>query len=61
MEEDCKLDFVDPSTDSVGNPIASIPKSEILENVERWKNTLVGYVLGDKPFHLNLKARVGRI
>ena len=39
----------------------SIPKSEILTNIEKWKNTLVGYVLGDKPFYLHLKAYAGSL
>jgi len=51
------LDYVAP-TITEGKQYAQIPKSEILANVEKWKNTLVGYVLGNKPFYLHLKACV---
>ena len=30
LEEDCKLDFVEPIRNSEGKPVAQIPKSEIL-------------------------------
>jgi len=36
-------------------------KSEIAENVERWNNTLIGYVMGVKKNFLHLKACVSRI
>ena len=50
IEEDYQLDYVALSTDLTGKPFVSMPKFEIVENVEKWKNTLVGYVLGDKTF-----------
>jgi len=60
-EEDYQLEYLAPSADLTCKPFVSIPKSEIVENVEKWKNTLVGYVLGDKPFYMHLKAFVGRM
>ena len=36
-------------------------KSEIDSNAYKWENTLVGYVLGDKPFYMHLKACVHRM
>jgi len=54
--EECKLDFVEPIRNSEGKPVAQIPKSEILANVNKWRNTLAGYVLGDKPFYMHLKT-----
>ncbi|XP_020250145.1 uncharacterized protein LOC109827551 [Asparagus officinalis] len=44
-----------------GMQYATIPRSEILLNVEKWNNTLIGYVLGDKPFYSHLKGCVGRL
>jgi len=36
-------------------------KTEIAENIDRWANTLVGYVMGSKPFFLHIKACVTRL
>ena len=55
------MEFITPVKDKEGNPFALIPKVEILKNVKKWQNTLVGYVIGDKPFYMNLKACVGRM
>ena len=30
-------------------------------NIERWSNTLVGYVLADKAFYSHIKACAGRL
>jgi len=46
---------------SDGTKVALINNSEIHENVIKWANTLVGYVIGNKPFFSHLKACVGRI
>ena len=59
MKDECKLDYYEPSMDNAGNPICTIPKSEILNNIEKWRNTLIGYVLGDKQY-MHLKACTGR-
>lgn len=40
---------------------ASIPISAIEDNVNKWGNTLVGYVMGNRPFYSHLKACVGRL
>ena len=45
----------------MGKLVAQIPKFEIHPNVYKRKNTLVGYVLGDKPFYKHLKECVGRL
>jgi len=57
----CKLSFVKPVKISEGESITKISRSEFEENLERWSNILIGYVLGDKPFYLHLKACAGRI
>jgi len=41
-----------------GLAVAKINKSEILDNVNKWSNTLVGFVMGNKPFSMHLKAYV---
>ena len=41
--------------------MASISRSDILDNVNKWSNTLVGYVMGNKPFFTHLKACVSRL
>lgn len=61
IQHDCNLQYYPPSKDSNGNLYVSIPKSEIEVNVQKWSNTLVGYVLGDKPFYSHLKGCVGRL
>jgi len=38
-----------------------INKTEIDDNINRWDNTLVGYILGDKPYYVHLKACVTRL
>jgi len=54
IKDDCALEFFAPLSDDKGNQFAAIPRSVILENVNKWNNTLVGYVLGDKPFYSHL-------
>ena len=61
MEESCKLEFIEPACSPEGKLFAKIPKSEIKPNIEKWRNTLVGYVVGNKPFYMQLKACVTRI
>jgi len=36
-----------------GNFFARIPRSEIVSIVNKWGNTLVGYVVGNKPFYMH--------
>ncbi|XP_020258784.1 uncharacterized protein LOC109835211 [Asparagus officinalis] len=61
VNQNCSLEYFPPSIDSNGLLYASIPRSEILLNVDKWNNTLIGYVLGDKPFYTHLKGCVGRL
>ncbi|XP_020266255.1 uncharacterized protein LOC109841719 [Asparagus officinalis] len=61
VNQNCSLKFFPPSIDSNGLLYAEIPRSEILINVDKWNNTLIGYVLGDKPFYSHLKGCVGRL
>ena len=61
MEDDCILNYVAPSKDSTGKPFVAVPRSDILPNTDKWKDMLVGYVLGDKPFYMRLKACVGTL
>ena len=37
---------------------ARISRSEIVSNVNKWSNTLIGYVVGNKPFYMQLKGCV---
>jgi hypothetical protein len=60
VNEDCILQFHAPLIDDKGI-YASIPKSAIDANVNKWCNTLVGYVMGDRPFYSQLKGCVGRL
>ena len=55
------MDFIELEISSNGKSFALIPRSDILSNVDRWSNTLVGYVVGNKPFCLQIKACVNRI
>ncbi|XP_020243286.1 uncharacterized protein LOC109821513 [Asparagus officinalis] len=61
VNQNCSLEYFPPSIDSKGQLYATIPRSEILLNVDKWNNTLIGYVLGDKPFYSHLKGCVGRL
>jgi len=61
LEYNCKLSYVKPSINSVGSIYAKINRSELDETIARWSNTLVGYVLGDKPYYMHLKASVTRM
>ena len=45
MEKVCKLSFVKPVKISEGESITKISRSEFEENLERWSNILIGYVL----------------
>ena len=56
MNSDSALEFIEPIKKSDGEQYASILRSEIAENIMMWSNTLVGYVMGNKPFYLHLKA-----
>ena len=58
INEGCDLEFIDPVKGFDGTLVASIVQSEIHENVIKWSNTLVGYVLVNKPFFNHLKACV---
>jgi len=58
--DECKLNFVQPLSSPDGSPYASIYIFEIEDNVSKWSNTLVGYVIGDKPYCMHLKACVTR-
>ena len=51
----CELEYIKPIKGSNGRVYASISKTMIDDNVNRWANTLVGYVIGHKPFYIHLK------
>jgi len=55
------LNYVAPSKDSTCKPFVAVPRSDILPNIDKWKDTPVGYVLGDKLFYMHLKASAGRL
>ena len=61
LEEDCKLNFAKPLSSSNGNIYTWTDKAEIDDNINRWDNTLVGYVLGEKSYYFHLKACVTRL
>jgi len=61
LDDACKLDFVPPLQTPEGKICAHISREEINHNVLRWNNTLVGYVLGNRPFYSHLKACVTRL
>jgi len=46
MDEECKLEYVKPICVE-GKLFAATPRWEINENIQRWSNMLVGYVIGD--------------
>jgi len=55
LDEGCKLDFVAPLS-SDESFFAQIKQSEIDDNINKWDNTLVGYVLGEKPYFFSSKS-----
>lgn len=55
------MNYIPPSKLKNGKLYATISRDEIIKNVEKWSNTLVGYVMGDKPFYSYLRACVGRL
>ena len=57
---ECSLGYFAPDLDKNGKPVAKIMKSEIEKNAKKWKNTLIGSVMGEKSF-LHLKICVSRI
>ena len=61
LEDQSKLTYVPPHTKSDGINFASINGAEIDININKWNNTLVGCVLGEKPYFLHLKACVFRL
>ena len=61
LDEACKLNYIPLCAYASGNYYAKIDNSEIKANVQWWNNTLVGYVPGDKPFYIHLKACVTRL
>jgi len=52
LDYDCKLTYI--------LPYLEIPQTEIEDKVTKWSNSMIGYVLGDKPFYSHLKGCVGR-
>ena len=50
LDDDCKLKHVMPEEDVDGKFFAKISKAVIHQNVQRWCNTPVGSVLGDRPY-----------
>jgi len=48
-EDGCKLDYIEPSMDESGKTFVTIPRSKLMHNTDKRQNSLVGYVLGDKP------------
>ena len=56
----CELEFIEPVKNPEGKEYVAILRTEIAENIGRWSNTLVEYVVGDKPFYMHLKACIGR-
>ena len=61
LDDECKLHFVQPKTYPDGSLYAQIDRSEIDDNINRWDNTLVGYVLGNKLYYHHLKACITRL
>ena len=52
MNEGCDLEYIAPSKSNDGSDVAIISNSEIQENVLKWSNTLVGYIIGNNHFIL---------
>ena len=61
LEETCTLEFFEPWRDKACQNFVHTDVPELNWMLKNGKNTLVGYVLGDKPFYLHLKACVGRL
>ena len=61
LVRDSKLTYVPPCAHDSGECYAKINISKIKANIQKWDNTLVGYVLGYKPFYIHLKACVTRL
>ena len=58
--DDCVFEFIAPEKSLEGKMFWNIPKSEIFASVEKWQNTLVGYVAGNRPFYVHLKTCVSK-
>jgi len=61
LNSGCEIEFIEPLNSIDGSSYVSILKSEIDENIDKWSNTLVGYVIGNKPFYVHLKACISRL
>jgi len=55
------LEFIAPIKKGDGIEVASISRSDILDHVNKWSNTLLGYIIENKPFFMYLKACVTRL
>lgn len=55
------MNFVAPTVNEDGQACVEVSLGEIHENISCWNHTLVGYVLGLKPFYLHLKTCVTRL
>ena len=61
LDDACKLSFIQPTKTTDGDYTAKIGKAEVESNAHKWENTLIGYVLGDKPSYSHVKACVTRL
>ena len=52
----CELEFIEPGKSADGKDVAKILKPVIDENICKWSDTLVGYVIGAKHFFINMKS-----
>lgn len=59
--EECMQGYIELMNDANGKEYIEITEDEIEENVKKWDNTLVGYVMGSKPFYSHIKACVARM
>jgi len=55
------VEYIEPIRSLDGKEVATITRFETLNNVNKWPNMLVVYVMGNKPFFVHLKACVSRL
>lgn len=55
------MKFIPPLKSNDGSLYAPITREELDENISKWQDTLVGYILCDRPFYSHLRPCVGRM
>lgn len=55
LDQDCSLHYVPPKVVE-GRSIVEISYSAITDAISQWSNTLIGYVVGQRPYYNHLKS-----